>query len=223
MVILISIEGNIGSGKSTLVSRLKDFYKDNQNVYFLDEPVNDWLTIKDNDGEDILTKFYSDTKKYAFPFQMMAYITRIHLLRKALRENPNRIFITERSVLTDKNVFAKMLHDDGMIESINYEIYNRWFDEFVEVNDIKVIYVNTEPEKCYERILLRNRPGEVIGLDYLKRCDEYHNNWLEDNNYKILEFDGNEDKDLDDEKSYNDWIKTINITIGQHYVSSLEC
>mgnify|MGYP000683927573 CR=1 FL=1 len=57
---------------------------------------------------------------------MMAYITRITQLRKAIQQHKNCIIITERSILTDKNVFAKMLHDDKKIEEINYNIYKLW-------------------------------------------------------------------------------------------------
>lgn len=216
MVYLISIEGNIGSGKSTLVHQLKKYYKDNKFVYFLDEPVSEWVEIKDENGVDILTKFYSETKKYAFSFQMMAYITRIHMLRKAIRENPNCIFITERSVYTDKNIFAQMLYDDGMISNIDFDIYNRWFYEFAEVHDVSIIYVNTSYDKCNERIKKRNRKGEVISLEYLKRCGDYHNSWLKNNKYKILEFDGNGDKDLSDKNVYLDWIKKINVFIAKN-------
>lgn len=210
MVYLVSIEGNIGSGKSTLVKQLRKKYENNSLVYFLDEPVNEWMTIKDKEGTNILTHFYSDTKKYAFSFQMMAYITRIKMLREAIRENPNRIFITERSVFTDRNVFAKMLYDDGIISKIDYEIYTRWFDEFVEENSIKVIYVNTKPEKCYERIKKRNRKGEEISLDYLRNCDMYHNEWLK-NHYDIIEFDGNSEKEHFED--YNKWLDIINNNI----------
>ena len=45
---LISIEGNIGSGKSTLVEYLKSL----GNYIFVDEPVNEWLSIKDKDGSN---------------------------------------------------------------------------------------------------------------------------------------------------------------------------
>lgn len=210
MTKLISIEGNIGSGKSTLVNKLKEFYKGNDNVYFLDEPVNEWVKIKDEEGTDILSKFYGDTKEYAFSFQMMAYITRVHLLRKALKENPNRIFITERSILTDKEVFAKMLYDDGMIEKIKYDIYLRWFDEFSSIQDMDIIYVKTNPEICNERIKKRNRPGEDIELSYLKRCNEYHEVWLKDKCRMVL--DGNEDK-LDNQ-SYQKWLSMIDNYIG---------
>ena len=37
-----SIDGNIGSGKSTLMANLRDYYKDDPNVIFLKEPVDEW-------------------------------------------------------------------------------------------------------------------------------------------------------------------------------------
>ena len=74
---LVSIEGNIGSGKSTLLAYLKQKYGDNDTIIFLKEPVDEWEQIKDCNGNTILKKFYADQQKYAFPFQMMAYISRI--------------------------------------------------------------------------------------------------------------------------------------------------
>lgn len=206
MVYLVSIEGNIGSGKSTLVKHLRTNFKNNKHIYFLDEPVSEWMNIKDKDGTNILTHFYADQKKYAFSFQMMAYITRIKMLRDAIRDNPKRIFITERSIYTDKNVFAKMLYDDNLISEIDYNIYTRWFNEFIEDINIKIIYVNTNPKLCYDRIMKRGREGECISLEYLINCDNYHNKWL--SKYKnIIEFDGNINKiNYDD---YSDWINSI--------------
>ena len=43
---IISIEGNIGSGKSTVVNSLKQYYS-NDKIYFLEEPVSEWEKIKD--------------------------------------------------------------------------------------------------------------------------------------------------------------------------------
>ena len=63
MSYIISVDGNIGSGKSTLVNHLREKYKDSEMVCFLDEPVDDWKKIVDEDGVDILSKFYGDTKK----------------------------------------------------------------------------------------------------------------------------------------------------------------
>jgi deoxyadenosine/deoxycytidine kinase len=183
---IISIEGNIGSGKSTLLNKLREHFKENEDVVFLKEPVDEWSKIKDENNITILEKFYTDQEKYSFSFQMMAYVSRIKELRNILKEkmtnSPNPfIIITERSLYTDKMVFAKMLYDDHKIEYVNYQIYLNWFDTFSDEFPVhKVIYVKTSPEKCYERISSRLRDGECnIPLSYLKNCELYHNNMLD--------------------------------------------
>ena len=75
MAIIFSVEGNIGSGKSTLVKCLSKCLPKslrNHEIIFLQEPVDVWNTIKDENGVTILEKFYADQNKYAFSFQMMA-------------------------------------------------------------------------------------------------------------------------------------------------------
>jgi deoxyadenosine/deoxycytidine kinase len=205
---LISIEGNIGSGKSTLLENLKKHFKKNVNIVFLKEPVDEWSKIKDENGITILEKFYENQEKYSFSFQMMAYISRLKLLKETVQELtksikkitqqiivnyendeetylavPTYIIITERSLFTDKMVFAKMLYDTGKIEHINYQIYLNWFNTFADdfiVN--KVVYVRTDPEICYQRIDTRHRDGEDnIPIDYLKSCSQYHENMLNKN------------------------------------------
>lgn len=173
----ISIEGNIGSGKSTLVDALKIRFPD---MIFVDEPVKDWELIHDENGVTMLQKFYEDKRAYAFPFQMMAFISRLKLLRQARREHPDAIIITERSLYTDKMVFAKMLFEKGFMEDVNYKIYLTWFDEFaIDCPIDKIIYVKTDPEICFERINKRGRLGEdSIPFDYIKECNLYHEGML---------------------------------------------
>ena len=79
--IIISIEGNIGSGKSTLINILKNKYKDE--IYFVDEPVDEWKNIK-MDGKDLIEHFYCDNKKYGYLFQNFAYITKLKNIKKLL-------------------------------------------------------------------------------------------------------------------------------------------
>ena len=180
---IISIEGNIGSGKTTLLAELKTKFGNNQNIVFLKEPVDDWATITDVNGVTMLEKFYANQKEYSFPFQMMAYISRLALLKNAIKENPNGIIITERSLYTDREVFAKMLYDSGFIELVNYKIYLKWFDTFAQECPVsKIIYVNTDPKICFDRIKKRSRTGESnIPLDYLENCHKYHNDMLDIN------------------------------------------
>ena len=84
---IISIEGNIGAGKSTILNYLKEHYANHELITFVEEPVDMWGDIKGDDNEDILTKFYKNPKEYAFSFQVMAFATRVHKFRTALKNN----------------------------------------------------------------------------------------------------------------------------------------
>lgn len=212
---IISIDGNIGSGKSTLLEKLRVHYADNKNIVFLKEPVDEWGVIVDENGTTILEKFYANQKEYSFPFQIMAYISRLAILKENIKKNPGAIFITERSLMTDKYVFAKMLFDSGNIELINYSIYLKWFDTFAEECPVhKIIYVDTKPEVCYERIGKRSRAGESnIPIEYLKNCDKYHNEMFNVSaTFCIcktqLKIDGNVDIYKNKEK-LSEWIEEI--------------
>lgn len=214
---IISIDGNIGSGKSTLLSYLKNHFKDDNNIVFLKEPVDEWEMIKDFEGKTILQKFYEDQKKYSFSFQMLAYISRLNIMREAIKKNPNAIIITERSLYTDKMVFAKMLYDDGLINQIDYQIYLHLFDSFASDYPVhKIIYVNTAPDICIQRIKKRSRTGETnIQLDYLINLDKYHNEMI-NNDYlcdSVLDLDGNYDI-YQTPEIINEWIEQIRIFIN---------
>ena len=201
MAILVTVQGNIGSGKSTLVERLRERFQGNESVCFLQEPLDIWNTITDEHGTPMLTLYYADQKKYAFSFQMMAYISRLHLLKKAI-EDGYTIIISERSLATDKNVFAKMLYDDNKIEEVEYKIYLKWFDEFQkDFPKEHIVYVKTSPEVAHFRVNKRGRAGEDIPLDYLKNCHKYHEDWLATNPMQRLltingDVDSNENPDI---------------------------
>lgn len=211
---IISIEGNIGAGKTTIIEQLEKQYKDIKSILVVREPVDVWENIKDSNGESILAKFYKNPEKYAFSFQVMAFVTRLSLIRKLIKENPDcKLIICERSLEADKNIFAKMLYDDKQIDEINYKIYMKFYNEYK--NDFKLnglVYIHTEENVCYNRVHKRNRKGEeVVPLEYLKKCKEYHQDWLI-NKKNILVIDGNSDVTYNTEDP-NDkgflWIKLI--------------
>ena len=180
---IVSIEGNIGSGKTTAKEKLKEYIIQNngmESTVFVDEPTDEWQTIQDENGVPILVNLYRDIKRFAFRFQMMAYISRLKKLRDALR-NPNiKIIITERCLITDAHVFAKMLYDSKHIEEDEYQIYTRWFDEFAkEVEPSCIVYFKASTDVCMSRIKKRNRVGEQdMQYEYLDRCNKYHDDWL---------------------------------------------
>ena len=214
----MSFDGNIGSGKSTtcyeyeqyLERRMASVDTDTdtdtatpvfpnitsfrEEVCFLDEPVALWNQICDKDGVNILTNVYKDTRAYAFKFQMMAYISRLALVRKAVKDPKIKLIITERSVETDRNVFAKMLYDTGDISHDEFQIYTMWFDEFLtDVPLAGIVYIHASPDVCLERIGKRARPGETIQADYIERCHQYHEDWIHERTCPILELPANED------------------------------
>ena len=179
---LVSIEGNIGAGKSTLIQTLQEKYKDRSDILFIQEPIDIWNTIQDNKGKNILQYFYENLGKYAFAFQIMAYTTRLNLIKETIQNASKKVkvIVMERSLEADSNIFAKMLFEEGVMNTIEYQIYNlmgkdNWNDYGVD----GIIWLRTEPEECYSRIQHRNREGEQdINLEYLRKCHQYHLEWL---------------------------------------------
>jgi len=192
--LIVSIDGNIGSGKTTGKAKLREHImslkrkNEDDSTVFVDEPTSEWEQIKDENGVPILTNLYIDVKRFAFRFQMMAYITRLRKIRQALKTPNVRLIITERCLLTDAHVFAKMLYDSKKIEQDEYDIYTRWFDEFAkEVEPSCIIYFKASTVVCMNRIQKRNRPGESnIGFEYLEECNRYHDEWLNSVPSKIM-------------------------------------
>uniref|UniRef100_A0A6C0ASB7 Deoxynucleoside kinase domain-containing protein n=1 Tax=viral metagenome TaxID=1070528 RepID=A0A6C0ASB7_9ZZZZ len=200
--IILSCEGNIGAGKSTILSNLQTYLEKHNEiryrVLFMKEPVEQWEAIDDKEtNENILQKFYADPRKYAFSFQIMAYATRMNMLKRLISENQKEderlIIICERCLETDKHVFAKMLHDDGCIDEIHYQIYNIVSIENPFPID-GIIYLESDPEVCMRRINQRARTGENgISIDYLRKCHAYHESWFASSTTPILRLNVNQD------------------------------
>lgn len=226
--IIISIEGNIGSGKSTILAKLEGFMAEySRRIVFLKEPVDMWETIKDPvTGENILQKFYQDQTRYAFPFQVMAYASRLSMIRQTIKENPDvAVIICERSLDADKHIFAKMLHDEGKIDDVCYQIYNHFYKEYMaDVALDGIVYIDADAEVCHERIEKRSRVGESgIPLDYLQKCKSYHHAWLSSTQTPVLNINANADVTYDKNDVNdlgNEWLIRIKEFIDDHIVAA---
>ena len=173
--LLVGIDGNIGAGKSTLLEQISIKYKNDSDVIILKEPIDLWNTIQDEEGNTMLYNFYEDPIKYAFPFQIMALHSRYSILKKAMTENKNKIIISESTLFTDKNVFAKMLYKQGNISHINFMVYLQFFEELSKDYPIgNIIYVKADPEIFKERsalssvISITTFPAPVCAADRTK-------------------------------------------------------
>lgn len=178
---IFTVEGNISSGKTTLIGQLKNItFKKPHIVVF--EQVDEWSQIKDDEGVDILSLFYKDKKKYSYIFQSYVLFSRMHHLLKTIKDNPNHIIICERCHLTDLYVFAKSLYELKDINDIEWRVYNMWHQQLRDMLNIKIdgcIFVNTSPEVCLQRLKKRSRTGEGgIPLEYLTLLHGKHVEWL---------------------------------------------
>jgi deoxyadenosine/deoxycytidine kinase len=87
---IISIEGNIGAGKSTFVNIISNYVKNSEIV---SEPVEMWKSLSDSDGKNILDKYYQNIPRWAYSFQNLACITRMMKIEDTIR-NSNKEFLS---------------------------------------------------------------------------------------------------------------------------------
>lgn len=188
--IIISLDGNIGAGKSTLLAEIRKHIHD---IHLVDEPVGQWTSLKNNEGVSLLELFYTDKRRWAYTFQNCAILTRLKNIKDAVEgldptlKHP-QVILTERSVLTDKYVFAEMLRDTGLIDMLEWDLYDNWFNIFSRQYPVNgIIYLSTSSVTSKDRIVLRNRHGEEnIDLDYLDALDRQHKKWIENTNIPVL-------------------------------------
>jgi len=172
------VEGNIGAGKSTFL-RLIEEHLPVQIVY---EPVDQWQQVAA--GENLLERFYKDTKRWAYTFQSYAFITRVMEQQKKAAESMHGLQIIERSVYSDRYCFAKNCFEMGTMSPLEWSLYQEWFDWLIENYVQKpsgFIYLRTSPEKSFERLKKRARSEEkIVPLEYLTLLHDKHEQWLID-------------------------------------------
>ena len=165
------VEGNIGSGKSTFLTRVKEILKEDVQIIY--EPLEEWLSIKDK------TYFYSDMERYCYAFQSMAFITRY---QKTLSiDNTKKYVFIERSIFSDKKIFAENCRKNNIMSEIEWKIYQEWFDSMSKLITFphRFVYLKCKPEVSYQRLKGRNREEEKeVPLGYLRELHQRHEDWL---------------------------------------------
>jgi deoxyadenosine/deoxycytidine kinase len=131
---------------------------------------------------------------------------------KRLRKVQDPVLFYERSLYTDRYIFAKNCAETGLMVPMEWDIYSDWSDYLLdtvgEVHIHGVIYLRCTPETSYERLGKRGRPEENgVTLDYLTQLHTKHEAWLHDKNVEkhpslsdvpILELDCNQEFENDE-------------------------
>jgi deoxyadenosine/deoxycytidine kinase len=136
---LISIDGAIGAGKTTLVERLASKYR------VIYEPVDAWTLLED---------FAKDPKKHAYALQFEILVSYYKILKKASKEP---LVIVERSPWSSNHVFFDMYVECEKQKQVYDGIYEQYGKPFEP--DL-IIHLDVDEETSWRRVISRGRPQE---------------------------------------------------------------
>lgn len=163
----VAVAGNIGVGKSTLVTMLSERLG--------------WQPFYEPQVENpYLADFYSDMSAWAFHSQIF-FITRRLRSHRQLIDHPTSV-VQDRSVYEDAEVFACNLYHQGLIDERDYSAYRELYQvltEFLPPPDL-VIYLRASVGTLEERIKHRGRDYEMhITTDYLDQINQLYEAWID--------------------------------------------
>jgi len=162
----IIVAGNIGVGKSTLVSMLCQ--KLGWEPFYEPETENPYLS-----------DFYQDMSRWSFQSQVFFLSRRLHIHHQILHYSGS--VIQDRSIYEDAEVFARNLYLQGNMSDRDYVTYRSLYQtltEFLPPPDL-VIFLRASVETLLKRIALRNRDYErSISAEYLDRVNRLYTDWL---------------------------------------------
>ena len=203
----ITIEGNIGAGKTTLAHLLSKHY-------------NARLILEEFADNPFLAKFYENPKQYAFPLELFFMAERFKQQKDLLQQKDlfQNVSISDY-LFTKCLLFAKVnLPED------EFRLYQRLF-EIVHQQMIQpdlLIYLHAPVSKLKENIRKRNRSYEKnIADDYLFSIQETYTHYIRQHNMKTLFIDASNADFLGNEKHMKVVIDALehDYTEGQHYLT----
>jgi len=203
----ITIEGNIGAGKTTL-------------SHLLSRHFNARLVLEEFADNPFLPKFYENPKLYAFPLELFFMAERYKQLKDLIQQKDLFQNVTISDYLFTKCLlFAKVnLPDD------EFRLYQRLFDIIHQqlLQPDLLIYLHTPVSRLQQNIKKRNRAYEKnIADEYLFSIQETYTHYIKDHNIKTLFIDASNADFLGNEKHLKIVIDALenDYEQGQHYLT----
>jgi len=176
----ITVEGNIGAGKTTLAHLLAKHY-------------NARLILEAFADNPFLPRFYENPQQYAFPLELFFMAERYKQLKELVHTKD--LF---RNVTISDYLFTKcLLFAKINLPEAEFHLYQKFFDIIHQqlVQPEIVIYLHASVNRLQENIKKRNRPYEqAIADEYLYKIQQTYTNYIRQHNIKTLFIDaGNAD------------------------------
>lgn len=220
----IILAAPIGAGKSTVTKKLSDL---------MSLPAA-YESVSDN---PVLPLYYSDRKRYGFHLQMYFLERRVSDMQAmySVETVAHRHVISDRSIIEDKAIFATQLHDTGMMNDVEFDIYTKnletdlkLLDSFKQHTDGTpedvLVFLNPSFERTLDQIVERGRTFEQFDKnpelkDYYKDIYDRYTKWYAEYDrtpkIEITDYDVMSDKGLID--FYNQFqqkLKEINFKVN---------
>lgn len=173
----IAIAGNIGAGKSALTGLLAKHFG--------------WKAFYESvDNNPYLVDFYEDMRRWSFNLQIYFLSSRFRH-QKEMLESDGR-FIQDRTIYEDVEIFAKNLHEMGLMSDRDFNNYEALFDEmtaFLQPPNL-LIYIRAQVPTLVRQIQQRGRDYEnTIRIEYLERLNRLYEDWIQRYPHKKLIID----------------------------------
>lgn len=203
----VTIEGNIGAGKTTL-------------AHLLSKHFNARLILEEFADNPFLPKFYENPSQYAFPLELFFMAERYKQLKDVLQTKDMFLHVSISDYLFNKCLlFAKV----NLVDE-EFRLYQKLF-EIINPQIIQpdiLIYLHTPVNKLQENIKKRNREYEQnIPSDYLFNLQETYTQYIKQHNIKTLYIDASNADFLENEEHLKIIIDALDkeYTDGQHYLT----
>lgn len=203
----ITIEGNIGAGKTTLANILAQRY-------------NARLVLEEFAENPFLTKFYANPQQYAFPVELFFMAERYKQLKDLVHTQDLFQTLTISDYLFTKCLlFAKV-----NLPEEEFRLYQKLFEIIHQqlIQPELLIYLHVPVARLQQNIRKRNRPYELsIPDDYLISIQETYTHYIRQHNIKTLFIDASNADFLNKEEQIETIISALDkeYSEGQHYIS----
>lgn len=201
----ITVEGNIGAGKTTLTHLLAKHY-------------NARIILEEFDENPFLPKFYENQQQYAFPVELFFMAERYKQLKDMVHTKDLFQSITISDYLFTKCLlFAKVT-----LPEEEFRLYQKLFDiihQQLIFPDI-LIYLHAPVQKLQANIKKRNRQYEQhIPDEYLFNLQETYTSYIKQHNIKTIFIDASNADFLNNEKHLQVVLDALekDLDHGQHY------